>query len=275
MPRLLRRVIKGFAIAALIGAAGLGALLGSVWLERRTAITLPAPTGPFGVGRALEVWTDDSAVDRLAPTPKTRRELLVWTWYPISASPGATDAYVPAEVRLPPGQVGGSSIFGFLTRDLAKVRGHTVRNAALSTQRQAYPVLIMRGGASAGVSSYSSLAEDLASQGYLVVGFDAPYRTGLVVFPDGRVITRTDANNPELLAGSEGVDRLNQLLAGWTADIAIVVYTRLAGSRSTPVWIPLSHRSYQRSCSTRTGPPNRSASALSSPIAFACAAEIL
>jgi len=32
----------------------------------------------------------------------------------------------------------------------------------------------------------------------VVVGFDAPYRTGLVVFPDGRAIART----PELKGGS-------------------------------------------------------------------------
>jgi len=39
--------------------------------------------------------------------------------------------------------------------------------------------------------NYSTLAEDLASHGYVVVAFDAPYRTGQVVFPDGRVIART------------------------------------------------------------------------------------
>jgi hypothetical protein len=35
----------------------------------------------------------------------------------------------------------------------------------------------MRGGASAPVANYSTLAEDLASHGFVVVGFDAPYRT--------------------------------------------------------------------------------------------------
>jgi len=50
------------------------------------------------------------------------------------------------------------------------------------------------------VLAYSTLAEDLASHGYVVVGFDAPYRTGVVVFPDGRVIRETPENNPELCA---------------------------------------------------------------------------
>ena len=36
--------------------------------------------------------------------------------------------------------------------------------------------------ASAGVVNSSTLAEDLASHGYVVVGFDAPYRTGFVAY---------------------------------------------------------------------------------------------
>jgi dienelactone hydrolase len=73
------------------------------------------------------------------------------------------------------------------------------------------------------VTNYTTLAEDLASHGYVVVGFDAPYRTGLVVFPDGRVIARTPENNPELCWGRDQTRCLNRLLAAWTADIAFVL----------------------------------------------------
>jgi predicted dienelactone hydrolase len=81
----------------------------------------------------------------------------------------------------------------------------------------------MRAGGSAAVVNYSTLAEDLASHGYVVVGFDAPYRTGMVVFPDGRVIARRPENNPELFSGAEFPRLANKLLAAWTADIAFVV----------------------------------------------------
>src|SRR5438105_4509869 len=81
----------------------------------------------------------------------------------------------------------------------------------------------MRGGASSGVTNYSTLAEDLASHGYVVVGFDAPYRTSLVVFPDGRTFARTPENNPELFSGKEFTRLANKLLAAWTADIAFVL----------------------------------------------------
>src|SRR6059036_3027213 len=99
-----------------------------------------------------------------------------------------------------------------------------MRNSDVSPQQRSYPVVILRAGASAEVWNYSSLAEDLASHGYVVVGFDAPYRTSVVVFPDGRVIRRRPENNPELVFGRpDSAGRINQLLAAWTGDIAFVL----------------------------------------------------
>jgi hypothetical protein len=34
-------------------------------------------------------------------------------------------------------------------------------------------------------------------------GIDAPYRTGRIVFPDGRVVYRSPENNPELVTGTD------------------------------------------------------------------------
>ena len=209
----------------MLGVLGVGALLGSLWLERRTELTLPTPTGSFAVGRAIYDWTDDAKLDALAPVPGTSRELLVWIWYPSAAGQSvAMDDYVPAEMRAAAGPASGP--MRFVTRDVSKVHGHSTRDSDLSPQQRSYPVVIMRAGASAGVVGYSTLAEDLASHGYVVVGFDAPYRTGLVVFPDGRVMRRTPENNPELCWEQEQAQRarcVNKLLTAWTADIAFVL----------------------------------------------------
>ena len=228
-----RLALRTLAVVAILGVLTVGALLGSLALERRTPLSLPAPTGTFGVGRTVSRWSDDAAADGLAPVPGTRRELLVWVWYPTDLGPsGATDGYVPAELRVADERVARPPLpFRLLTRDFAKVRSHTTRNPELSPKQRTYPVVILRAGASAGVLNYSTLAEDLASHGYVVVGFDAPYRTGLVVFPDGRVITRTEENNPERCFerpharyGDPSVEACaSRLLAAWTADIGFVL----------------------------------------------------
>jgi hypothetical protein len=70
---LVRRIFRGFAILVILVALGLAVLLGSLWVEHRSAITLPAPTGTFAVGRAIYDWTDGANVDKLAPVAGTKR----------------------------------------------------------------------------------------------------------------------------------------------------------------------------------------------------------
>ena len=223
--RLARRIFKGLVILAMLGVLGVAALLGSLWLEHRTAVTLPTPTGTFAVGRAVYDWADNETLDTLAPVPGTKRELLVWIWYPSAAEQSvAMDDYVPAQMRAAAGPDGG--LWRLLTRDLSKVHGHSTRDSDVLPQFVLYPVVIMRAGASLEVWNYSTLAEDLASHGYVVVGFDAPYRTYSVVFPDGRVMRRTPENNPELCEDQEQAQQarcVNKVLTAWTADIAFVL----------------------------------------------------
>src|SRR5713101_4295776 len=222
--RLARRIFKGFAVLAMLGVLGIATLLASLWLEHRTEVTLPTPTGAFAVGRALYDWADEETLDTLAPGPGIKRELLAWIWYPaVAGSSAAIDDYLPVPLRTAVERQSGVLLTQFLTRDRSKVHTHSLRDADLSAQQRSYPVVIMRAGASLEVWNYSALAEDLASHGYVVVGFDAPYRTGRVVFPDGRVIARRPENNPELFSGEELTRLANKLLAAWTADIAFVL----------------------------------------------------
>lgn len=187
------------------------------------------------MGRVVYDWADDKTVDTLAPLRGTKRELLVWIWYPAAAGQSAVmEDYFPAPLRTAIAHQAGFLLSHFLTRDLSKVRAHSVRDADVSLEQQSYPIVIMRAGASLEVANYSTLAEDLGSHGYVVVGVDAPYRTGIVAFPDGRVITRTPENNPELVSGEELTRLASRLLDAWTADIAFVLDRLERLNRSDP-----------------------------------------
>jgi predicted dienelactone hydrolase len=220
---LPRRIFRVFVVLALSGVFGFALLVTVLWFERNTDITLPIPTGPFAVGRSSYVWADEEQ-DTLAPYPGAKRELAVWIWYPSARSQSGTIMadYLPASWRAAIEHM-SSPLFRFLTRDLSKVHAHSFRDSEVSPQEPSYPVVIMRAGASALVTNYSTLAEDLASHGYVVVGFDAPYRTQVVVFPDGRVIQRTPENNLELYSGAELTRRADKLLAAWTSDVGFVL----------------------------------------------------
>jgi predicted dienelactone hydrolase len=208
------------ATLAIVGFGGAAGLLGLLWLDHKRETTLPTPTGPFAVGRTADAWSDAGHVDPLAPESGTKRELLAWIWYPAAPpQPSQTvDDYLPAPWRTALQRQVGVLLSQFLTRDLSRVRTHSVRDAEVSPRQRSYPVVLMRAGLAALTTDYTTLAEDLASQGYVVMGFDAPYRSFVVVLPDGRVIARAPQNNADLLDGSQKVQLANRLLQVWSAD---------------------------------------------------------
>jgi dienelactone hydrolase len=134
-------------------AAGVVAVLG-LWVDHRRATELPVPTGPFPLGRASFTWGDIGA----------------WVWYPAAAAAPADD-YLPTAIRTN-WEHARPGLINFLTRDLSRVRVHSASDVAVSNAQSNYPVVILRAGGSGSALNYSSLAEELASHGYVVVGLD-------------------------------------------------------------------------------------------------------
>ena len=219
------RIIKTLVTIVLFATTGIAVLLGLLWLDHTRETRLPTPTGAFAVGRTQYVWRDAAHTDPLAPQPGTPRELLAWIWYPAAPrQPSQTvDEYLPAPWQTALERHSGVLLTQFLTRNLSRVRTHSIREANVSPQRRSYPVVLMRAGLAALTTDYSSLAEDLASHGYVVAGFDAPYRSFVVVFPDGRVIARAPQNNADLVSGSEQEHLANQLVQAWSADMGFAL----------------------------------------------------
>jgi dienelactone hydrolase len=219
------RVIKILAVVALLAIVAIVVLLGLIWLDHKRETTLPTPTGPFAVGRTTYAWSDPAQVDPMAPPPGTTRELLAWIWYPAALrQPSQTvDAYLPAPWRTALEHQSAPLFTQLLTRDLSRVHAHSIRDAELSPQQPSYPVVLMRAGLAALTADYTTLAEDLASHGYVVVGFDAPYRSFVVAFPDGRMIARAAQNNADLLGGQQKEQLANKLLQAWSADMGFAL----------------------------------------------------
>ena len=220
----MRRMVRRIAALVVLGIFGLTILLIMMLWEHGTELTLPALTGQFAVGRSTFVWVNDALTDELAPSPGTKREVLVWMWYPAVASTSDRPAeYLPAPWREALEHQSGVLMSKILTRDPAVVHTHSSVDPGVSSEQQSYPVVIMRAGGGALTTDFTTLAEDLASHGYVVVGFDAPYRTGVVVFPDGRVAVRPAADDAEGLSAAD-VDRLaKKILPMWVSDTQFVV----------------------------------------------------
>src|SRR5579863_1393268 len=218
--RVVKKLLKILGALVLLLITGIAAILGLLRLEHGFAMTLPEPTGQFPVGRAMVHWVDNKRMDSLAPAKGQKRELIVWIWYPAAVkTPVQTVEYQPAPWRAAVVNEQGALMSKFFTRDSALVRAHSLENAEVSSAQHTYPVVLMKSGIGALATDYTTLAEDLASHGFVVVGCDSPYSTFVVVFPDGRIAKRTPAGNPsEDLEEVERKRIASELVKVWSAD---------------------------------------------------------
>jgi dienelactone hydrolase len=116
------------------------------------------------------------------------RELMVTMWYPTDVDHGSTIRYeTPAESA---GYVAGKHIEAYLEPDaLSEVPTHAYLDAPATGRPGSLPLVVLSPGYINQRSSMTSLAEDLASHGYVVAAIDHTYETYAIQFPDGRIAT--------------------------------------------------------------------------------------
>jgi predicted dienelactone hydrolase len=223
--RVVKRVAKGAGVLTLISLAALTVLLAALLVDHGRSTPLPAPGGSYQVGRATYVWTDETRINPYAPVANTKQDLAVWIWYPAAPSPSArTSKYLPGYWIRALERHEGFILGTLLTRDLERVETHSWTDAEVSRAQAVYPVVILRAGGGALSSDYTTLAEDLASYGYVVVSFDAPYRTVIAAFPDGRVALRAAGGDFDRMLPSSAAQHLAmQLMNVWIADLKFVL----------------------------------------------------
>ena len=184
-------------------------------------IELPAPGGPYAVGRESFQWTDHSRKESLTDDPRDYRDLMVHIWYP--SEPGANAVVYPYVPNL---ELLKSGLDNSQYSILSSVRAHTLAHAKLLTANQRHPVLIFSHGNQMSSFLYTTIIEDLASHGYVVATIDHPYEAIFTVFPDGRVVTYSETQRPKSDAPSfqrELASYLRERIQNRAADIVFVM----------------------------------------------------
>jgi len=222
--RILKRAAKSIAILLLSAVVGITSLLSWLWLDHSRETVLPIPTGAYQVGRVTYYWTDGARLNPYAPVADTKQELAVWVWYPATVTASSHAArYLPAFWTTAIEHHQGFLLSRLLSRDLSRVRFHSWSDADVSPQEAVYPVVILRAGGGAMSSDYTSLAEDLASQGYVVVSMDAPYRTVITAFPDGRAAYRNTQSDFDSMPYAIGEKFATEVMRVWIEDLKFVL----------------------------------------------------
>ncbi|MEU3481012.1 alpha/beta hydrolase family protein [Streptomyces sp. NPDC033754] len=167
-------------------------------------LRLPAPTGPWPVGTVALHLVDDSRPDPLLPA-KPYRELMAGLWYP--AEPGARHPTAP---WLPPAAAAdwdahSAPALGIPAgaADWRGIRTHARTGAPVARRAGRLPVVLFSSGDGGSRALGTTLVEELASRGHLVVALDSTYEAEQVEFPGGRVeraLPLPDDLTPEVIA---------------------------------------------------------------------------
>jgi platelet-activating factor acetylhydrolase isoform II len=157
-------------------------------------LRLPPPDGRFAVGTVSLHLIDRSRKNPWPATPPYR-ELMVSVWYPArdagryplapqmlpgaAAHYGSQDGYGWQGYRVPPGTIDWSATM---------TSGHVDAPVASAGNSHRFPVVLYSPPLEEPRTWETTLVQDLASRGYIVVTMDPTYEASEVEFPGGRVI---------------------------------------------------------------------------------------
>lgn len=219
LPRPSARRLLALAIVAAV-AIGTSGVLSTV-----AHLQLPAPTGPDAVGKQVTTFTDPTRAEPGTPAVDDRRELRLVTWYPAIAGTGEPAAYIADLAAIREALVDSGSVNALAAAALDAVRDPSRRGAALAAaEASRHPVVVFSPGNATNVEFYGSLAVDLASRGYVVIGIDHPFQSGAVPISSGIAAYSGDAP----MQDAEAVTQ--RRIAERVADITAVLDGLTAGS---------------------------------------------
>jgi predicted dienelactone hydrolase len=152
------------------------------------AVSLPAPTGRWPIGTVDLHLIDRTRHDPLVPS-KPFRELMVSVWYP--ADRGGKFPIAPWLSPAAAADLDEHSAPGMTIKTGAVnwqgIRTHARTGAPAARSAGKLPVVLFSSGDGGDRALGTTLVEELASQGYVVVTIDPTYEVDQVEFPSGRV----------------------------------------------------------------------------------------
>ncbi|MCJ7570368.1 MAG: hypothetical protein MUO82_00600 [Candidatus Thermoplasmatota archaeon] len=171
---------------------------------------MPGLTGPYNIGIQKFHLIDENRLEEFTEDdPNDFRELMVQLWYPIDKD--TTGEKIEYMDLITFEWLMGRSPIPLITIPKTAdkfVQPHGIINAEIASYPNQFPVIIFSPGYDGDYEIYTSLIEDLVSNGFIVVSINHPYISGITVFPDGRTIKATNVQNislPSLIADAKFV----------------------------------------------------------------------
>lgn len=184
------------------------------------AISFPEPTGTYAVGVTSLYFADSQRAEIFTEDPDDIREITAKVWYPSEdVSGAATTPYMSEELASAFASGLGIPLDKFVNL-IQSIPTHSVENAPVAAAESNYPVLFLSHGGGDMPEFNTFRAEELASQGYVVIAINHTYESALNILPDGRVASHSPLSDAaeNVAARSRDIqfvlDELEKLNAG-------------------------------------------------------------
>jgi dienelactone hydrolase len=135
------------------------------------------PAGPYAVGMHEYFWIDQKREEPFTKDPSDRRHILARVWYPAEAVPGKEKAIYVTDINEFPEKSIYRQGINYLT--------NAVVDAPPAKSDTPFPVLVYQPGGGTARFTATFQAEQLASQGYVIVASDHAGFSDIVRYPDG------------------------------------------------------------------------------------------
>ncbi|MFW6299203.1 MAG: alpha/beta fold hydrolase, partial [Bacillota bacterium] len=203
---------------------------------------VPAPDGEHQIGTVSFVIDDEDRSEPYGDDPDANRRFKVQTWYPAETTEDYERAFWIDDGRAVARELSRDVGLPFFTLDhTAKIKAHAYQDAPIKDSEEPYPVVILSHGWRGFRNLHTDIAEELASQGYIVFGIDHAYGSVATVLSEEETLTLDSDALPEREETPDFLDYANRLVSTYAGDITATLDhiesmdddTHLGGLRSS------------------------------------------
>jgi hypothetical protein len=152
---------------------------------------LPQPTGKYKVGTQVVQLKDNNRNELFTKNKNDKRELVTQIWYPISNTNTQKTKYLFPQDK---------KIFNNYKEELSKglkipsfifdywkfIKTNSYEGVSISNNEKKYPLVIISHGFNVMKEFHSTQAENLASNGFIVIAIDHTFCSLITTFPDSK-----------------------------------------------------------------------------------------
>lgn len=180
--------------------------------------TLPKPTGESLISTMRLQLVDESRLEAYTQEEGDHRQLMITIWYPSQEDKMAkSKPYITDFDLFSKTIANAAGIPEFLFSHFKHIKTHTTMEAPISSQYEKYPLLIFSHGLGTTPLIYTTMLEELVSNGYIIVTIDHTYSTMATTFIDNK------ATGFDIDIETFSEEELKQLEDTWVQDVKFVL----------------------------------------------------